>query len=175
MPSNAQIDETLQYVIDHSSVDKFKLSPEGRKLIQDARDIIKTARVIVAEKNADELFQNFVWHTRDIDTNDVLPVDKEKAKDDGQQGELLAHTSAFQSYTSPAVRHLRTILSLILTNSEVRELLSDFSLIGRDLLARGASNPADSSGSAVVIQTRRYRQYCNQQFFHPQGLYLLSS
>jgi hypothetical protein len=80
MPSNAQIDETLQYVIDHSPVDKFKLSPEGQKLIQDARDIIKTARVIVAEKNADELFQNFVWHTRDIDTNDVLPVDKEKQR-----------------------------------------------------------------------------------------------
>jgi hypothetical protein len=38
-----------------------------------------------------------------------------------------------------AVRHLRTILSLVLTNSEVRKLLSDFSLIGRDLLTRGAS------------------------------------
>ena len=43
-----------------------------------------------------------------------------------------------------AVRHLRTILSLVLTNSEVRKLLSDFSLIGRDLLARGASKAADS-------------------------------
>jgi hypothetical protein len=45
---------------------------------------------------------------------------------------------------SSAVRHLRTILSLVLTNSEVRKLLSDFSLIARDLLARGASNAADS-------------------------------
>jgi hypothetical protein len=43
-----------------------------------------------------------------------------------------------------AVRHLRTILSLVLTNSEVRKLLSDFSLIGRDLLARGASKATDS-------------------------------
>jgi hypothetical protein len=39
---------------------------------------------------------------------------------------------------------LVTILSLVLTNSEVRKLLSDFSLIGRDLLARGASKAADS-------------------------------
>jgi len=38
-----------------------------------------------------------------------------------------------------AVRHLRTISPLILTNSGVRKLLTDFSLIGRDLLARGAS------------------------------------
>jgi hypothetical protein len=38
-----------------------------------------------------------------------------------------------------AVQHLRTILILVLTNSEVRKLLSDLSIIGRDLLARGAS------------------------------------
>lgn len=45
----------------------------------------------------------------------------------------------------PAIRHLlRTILSLILTNSEARKLLPDFSLIGRDLLARGASKAADA-------------------------------
>ncbi|KZP14441.1 hypothetical protein FIBSPDRAFT_912787 [Athelia psychrophila] len=134
MPSNAQIDETLQYVTANSPVDENALSAEGRKLIQDARDIVETARVMVQEKNADELFQNFVWHTRDVDVDaakkdpsQVLPVDKEKAKDDGQI----------------AVQHLRTILSLILTNSEVRKLLSDFSLIGRDLLARGASKAAD--------------------------------
>lgn len=41
-----------------------------------------------------------------------------------------------------AVRHLRTVLSLILTNSEVRKLLSDFSIIGRDLLAKGAEKAA---------------------------------
>jgi hypothetical protein len=45
---------------------------------------------------------------------------------------------------SSAVRDLRTIPSLVLTNSEVRGLLSDFSLIGHDLHARGASNAADS-------------------------------
>jgi hypothetical protein len=42
------------------------------------------------------------------------------------------------------VRHLRTLLSLILTNSEVRKLLSDFSVIGRDLLAKGASKAAEA-------------------------------
>jgi hypothetical protein len=42
-----------------------------------------------------------------------------------------------------AVQHLRTLLSLILTNSEVRKLFSDLSLIGRDLLARAASKAAE--------------------------------
>ena len=45
-----------------------------------------------------------------------------------------------------AVKHLRTILNLILTNSEVRKLLSDFSVIGRDLLAKGASKAAATIG-----------------------------
>lgn len=43
-----------------------------------------------------------------------------------------------------AARHLRTLFDLILTNSEVRKLLSDFSLIGRDLLSTGLSKAAGS-------------------------------
>ena len=44
LPDNHQIDETLKYVHDHSPVDQNALSPEGKKLIQDARDIIETVR-----------------------------------------------------------------------------------------------------------------------------------
>jgi hypothetical protein len=43
----------------------------------------------------------------------------------------------------PAAKHLRTLLSLVATNSEARKLLSDFSLIGRDLLSKGASKAAE--------------------------------
>ncbi|CAL1710558.1 unnamed protein product [Somion occarium] len=134
MPTNDQIDHTLKYVLTHSPVPENDLSQDGKKLVQDSRDIIETMRLIVQEKNRDELFQNFVWHTRDTDfdqakkdPNDVIPVDKEKAKSDGQQ----------------AAQHLRVLLSLILTNAEVRKLLSDFSVIGRDLLARGAGKVAE--------------------------------
>ncbi|OJT01692.1 hypothetical protein TRAPUB_7748 [Trametes pubescens] len=136
MPGNDQIDKTLKYVLQNSPVDIKDLSPDGQRLIQDTRDIIETAREIVQQKNADELFQNFVWHTRDVnvdhakkDPNEVVPVDKEKAKSDGQQ----------------AVKHLRTLLSLVLTNSEVRKLVTDFSIIGRDILARTASKVADKA------------------------------
>lgn len=136
MPTNDQIDRTLQYVLNHSPVPENDLSPEGKKLIADTRDIIETARLMVKEKNADELFQNFVWHTRDTDLekakkdpNEVIPVDQQKAKSDAQQ----------------AVSHLRTLLSLILTNAEVRKLLSDFSVIGRDLMSRGAMKVAEKT------------------------------
>jgi hypothetical protein len=129
MPDNRQIDATLKYVLDNPPVDTDKLSPDGRKLVQDTHDVIETARLIVREKNSEELFQNFVWHTWDVsldgakvDSSELTPVDRDKRTEDRKT----------------AVRHLRTILSLILTNSEVRKLLSDFSVIGRDLLAKGA-------------------------------------
>lgn len=93
MPSNEQIDQTLKYVIANSPVDEGKLSPDGRKLTQDLRDVIETARVMVQRKNADELFQNFMWSTRDVDLshakkdpNEVIPVDGDKVNKDKEQG-----------------------------------------------------------------------------------------
>lgn len=135
LPDNTQIDDTLNYVLNHSPVDQDQLSPEGRKLIQDVKDIIETARVIVKEKNGDELFQNFIWHTRDVDADklkrdpkDVVPENQPDAASDKEQ----------------AVQHLRTLLNLVLTNSEARKLLSDFGVIGRDLLARSAVKVAET-------------------------------
>ena len=41
------------------------------------------------------------------------------------------------------MQHLRTLLSLILTNSEARKLFADLAIIGRDLLATGAIKAAE--------------------------------
>lgn len=137
MPSNSQIDAALTYALKNSPVDLKALSSDGQQLIQDTRDIIETARLIVMKNNADELFQNFAWHTRAVDTtpaknmanSDNIPIDQQKAKQDGQQ----------------AVTHLRTLLSIVMTNAEVRKLAADFSVIGRDLLARGAGKLAETA------------------------------
>ena len=67
LPTNEQIDKTLKYILDHSPIDTHKLSSEGKKLVQDTKDIIGTARLMVQEKNADQLLQNFIWHTRTVD------------------------------------------------------------------------------------------------------------
>lgn len=92
MPSNKQIDETIKYVLDHSPVETDKLSPEGRKLSHDVKDIVETARRIVMEKNADELFQYFIWHTREVDREALVPgepgsvIKDEKTKEDTEKG-----------------------------------------------------------------------------------------
>lgn len=135
-PDNSQIDETLQYVTQNAPMDVSKLSRDGQRLVQDVRDIIDTARKIVVEKNADELFQNFLWHTTGADyarakqdPSAITPVDKDKAAADGRQ----------------AITHLKTLLTLVLTNAEARKLLGDLAVIGRDLFARGAVKAAELS------------------------------
>jgi len=73
------------------------ISPEGKKLIQDTREVINTARLMVRDKNADELFQYFVWHTRSVDTDslkagdltEAIPIEVSKAKGDSDNGVLI--------------------------------------------------------------------------------------
>ncbi|KAG5633456.1 hypothetical protein DXG03_007356, partial [Asterophora parasitica] len=105
MPTNEQIDQALQYVVDSSPVDVDRLSPDGKKLVQNTQDIIETARVMVHDKNADELFQQFVWHTRDVDSETVrggipgregVHVDREKMDSDSQQGAYAWYTERLQ-------------------------------------------------------------------------------
>ncbi|WVN90208.1 uncharacterized protein L203_105444 [Cryptococcus depauperatus CBS 7841] len=133
LPSNTQIDKVLDYAVEHSPVDLTKLSPEGRVLIDDFRDVIETLRSIVAEKNADELFQNAVWASYSGDLSrvkqeGVIPVTNEQAKED-------ANTAA---------AHIRVLITLFLTNSEARKLLNDFGIIGRDIFATAAIKMADN-------------------------------
>ncbi|KAG6885293.1 hypothetical protein C0993_003577 [Termitomyces sp. T159_Od127] len=148
LPSNKQIDQTLQYVLDHSPVTTEKLSNDGKKLVHDVQEIIKTMKTMVHDKNRDELFQQFLWHTRDVDVERELKPAKEGASSAMQSDAVKQEAESQQGTRSipdfvlrslmriyQAVRHLRTLLSLVLTNSEVRKLFSDFSLIGRDLLS----------------------------------------
>lgn len=50
-PSNAQISQTLDYVLANSPVETAKLSKDGKILIEDFQDIIRTAKNIVEDKN----------------------------------------------------------------------------------------------------------------------------
>jgi len=134
LPTNAQLDAALDYALTHSPVPTDQLSDNGQRLIQDTRELLDTFRALIRDKNAGELLQNFVWHTRNTNTstakpdpNDVVPVDQDKLNAD----------------TNQAAEHLRTLASLVLTNAEVRKLVSDFGVVGRDLLARGAAKAAE--------------------------------
>jgi Family of unknown function (DUF5923) len=57
---------------------------------------------------------------------------------------ISTYTQLALSLRLVAACHLRTLGNLIATNSEVRKILSDFSVIGRDVLARTASQAAET-------------------------------
>ncbi|KAI0328370.1 hypothetical protein GY45DRAFT_1005773 [Cubamyces sp. BRFM 1775] len=159
LPTNEQIDAILAHFSNGTLSGSDSLSPDGQKLVQDTHDIVETLRRIVAEKNADEVFQNFFWHTRDVDVdrakkdpNEVIPVEGQKAKSDGQI----------------AVQHLRTLLSLVFTNAEVRKLFGDFGVIGRDLLARGAEKVAEKARPDEE-ELRKIDDPAPSHTFHTEG------
>ncbi|KAJ7061465.1 hypothetical protein C8F01DRAFT_1369002 [Mycena amicta] len=137
MPTNAQIGDVLEYVKTHSPVDEKKLSSEGRKLVGDIRDILSTVWSIIREKNDGEILQRFVWATRGVDTGVLTPSDEDKTK--GKEEIAKAKRDAQE-----AAHHLRTLLSLVLTNAEMRKLLADLGTVGRDLFAKGASKAAEN-------------------------------
>ncbi|CED82968.1 Protein of unknown function DUF4449 [Phaffia rhodozyma] len=132
-PSNSQIDAALLATEKATPVDIRNLSPSGKKLINDVRDIIETARLMILTKNSDELFQNFIYHTKKTDTTkgaqdkSVLPTSKGEVKNEAVE----------------AASHLRTLLTLVLTNSEMRKVISDLGLVGRDLFASAAVRTAE--------------------------------
>ncbi|KAK0454266.1 uncharacterized protein EV420DRAFT_1695817 [Desarmillaria tabescens] len=125
LPTNKQFDSWLNYALDHPPVETSTLSKDGQKLVADIQEILRTLRNMIEEKNGDELIQNWIWQTREVEMSDISAgnvqgVDKEKAKED----------------VDTATRHVRTLVNLVLTNSEFRKLIKDFSIVGRDLAAK---------------------------------------
>lgn len=92
-------------------------------------------RAMVAEKNADELFQNAVFASYAGDASrakqdNAIPVSKDEAKSDAQE----------------ASKHLRVLLTLFITNSEFRKIIQDLGYIGRGMFGTVAAKAADKIG-----------------------------
>ncbi|KAJ6567019.1 hypothetical protein B0H19DRAFT_716873 [Mycena capillaripes] len=137
LPTNAQIADTLEYVKTHSPVDENKLSTDGRKLVGDIRDILATFSSLFQEKNKGEVLQRFVWATRGVDASGMNPAEgeKERGKEDVEKAKRDAQEAA---------HHLRTLVGLVLTNAEMRKLITDAGTVGRDLLAHSAAKAAEA-------------------------------
>lgn len=130
-PDNKQIDETLRYVERNSPINLDELSDDGRKLVTDFRGIIATARQIVNEKNANEEVQNFLYATRKASVADNANVNSSLTKD-GAKKDAETAGEAF-----------RTIFELFLRNGEIRKLVQDAAVIGRDIFADAAVKAGD--------------------------------
>ena len=87
-----------------------KLSPEGKHLIADSRDVIEQAKHLLLSKNEGNVLQDFIWHSTQIAGGSAqlpgAPVDKQTAQQHGNQ----------------ALDGLRTLGTLLISNGQFRKL-----------------------------------------------------
>lgn len=112
MPQNEQIDIALNSFLASRALTNpsNKLSAEGKTLVNDARDAVEQAKILLLSKNSGDLLQDFIWQAQKIDGGNAglpnAPVDKETARQHGQQ----------------TVEGLRTLGTLMVTNGQFRKL-----------------------------------------------------
>ncbi|MCJ1263101.1 hypothetical protein MMC22_002971 [Lobaria immixta] len=132
VPSNKQIDVALNSAIASKPLAQpsAKLSPEGRHLVSDLRDVIEQAKILLLTKNEGNLLQDFIWQTGQISGGNTklpgAPIDKGTAQQHGNQ----------------ALDGLRTLGTLLISNGQFRKLLSDATILVRDIAGDAAQNAA---------------------------------
>ncbi|KAL2271494.1 hypothetical protein VTJ83DRAFT_865 [Remersonia thermophila] len=135
VPSNEQIDVALNTFLESKSlaVPSEKLSPEGRELVKEFREVVTQAQYLLLCKNEGNLLQDFIWQTKQFDPTALTPppdapVNKELAQHHGNQ----------------ALEGLRTLGTLIITNGQFRKLLKDATILLRDIAGDAATHVAST-------------------------------
>lgn len=136
VPSNNQIDVAMNSALESKALSSpsDKLSDEGKSLVRDLKTVIEEAKVLLLSKNHDQAIQEFIWHTQQATKTTSgptpnAPVSKEQRQQDGDR----------------ALAGLRTLGTLVITNGQFRKLLSDASILLRDI----ASDAAQKAGGKL--------------------------
>ncbi|BFZ54048.1 hypothetical protein PYCC9005_001079 [Savitreella phatthalungensis] len=135
LPSNKQIDVAMNSAIDSDLLKNpsKELSQEGRLLVQDLRNVLNQAKLLLLSKNHEESLQQFVYLTSNANPSGSTvsaPVSQDKAQRDGDK----------------ALDSLKTLGVLIITNGQFRKLLSDIGLLARDIAADSLEKIQDKTG-----------------------------
>lgn len=108
-----------------------RLSPEGKLLVADLRDVIEKAKVLLLTKNEGDLLQNFIYQCTQVSLEGAntpnAPVDKETAKQHGNE----------------ALEGLKTLGTLLISNGQFRKLINDALILLRDMGGDAAANLAN--------------------------------
>ncbi|KAL5443786.1 hypothetical protein PMIN07_002958 [Paraphaeosphaeria minitans] len=133
VPSNKQIDVALNSALASRALSSPSktLSADGRILVADLKDVIEKAKTLLLTKNEGNLLQDFIWQTEQITGGNAqvpqAPVDKDTARQHGNE----------------ALEGLRTLGTLIISNGQFRKLLSDATILLRDIAGDAAQNTAN--------------------------------
>lgn len=111
--------------------------------MNDFRNVVEQAKLLFLSKNEGNLLQDFIWQCQQITAGEAklpsAPTDKATAQQHGNQ----------------ALDGLRTLGTLILSNGQFRKLLSDATVLVRDIAgdaatsAAGRVNPSEEQLSQI--------------------------
>ncbi|KAJ6126885.1 hypothetical protein N7523_002497 [Penicillium sp. IBT 18751x] len=133
LPSNKQCDVALNSALNSKVLTSppSELSAEGKVLVQDLRNVIEQAKKMLLTKNHGELLQDFIWQAQQITAVDAkapnVPINKEDSQQDANK----------------ALDGLKTLGTLMITNGEFRKILSDATVLIRDIAADASQKAAN--------------------------------
>jgi hypothetical protein len=131
LPSTAQACAHLRSLLsgDVFNPSNTHLTPAGRKLVRDARRWITTLITILEKKNGEDQLQEFLWCTQrarlGFDGGELVDAASNVAS--GVGGSMADMTTGIDA--------LHTVADLLMTNADFRQLMSDVTVIGRQILA----------------------------------------
>ncbi|KAF2138726.1 uncharacterized protein K452DRAFT_290378 [Aplosporella prunicola CBS 121167] len=133
VPSNKQIDVALNSALVSRALSSpsKKLSPEGQKLVGDVKEVIEAAKILLLTKNEGNLLQDFIWQTQLTGADNTSTPRASIGRDEARQ------------HGNEALDGLRTLGTLILSNGQFRKLLSDATVLLRDIAGDAATKTAN--------------------------------
>lgn len=143
MPSTEQAIINLRTLLasDILNPNNKDLSDAGVQLVRNCRNWLKVFIELLRRKNDKDQIQDFIWYLSksriSLDTADLS----------NQAGKIQAKANAQATYDS-----VRTVGSLLLTNSDFRLFLGDLSIVGRQILSDTAfsvSNAAEQTAQSL--------------------------
>ncbi|MCJ1316366.1 hypothetical protein MMC15_001687 [Xylographa vitiligo] len=160
MPSTEQLIINLRTLLaaDVLNPDNPELSDSGRRLIKYSKQWLMQFIELTRHKNDRDQIQDFIWflsHSKiSLDTEDIAnKASKARAKADASAGKTsLCDRKMIKVNSVQAYESLRTVSSLLLTNSDFRLFLGDLNIMGRQVFADTAfslSGVAEEVGKKV--------------------------
>ncbi|KAL1954941.1 hypothetical protein VTO42DRAFT_399 [Malbranchea cinnamomea] len=135
VPSNRQIDVALNSVLGSRFLNNppDNLSSESKEIFRDVKEVIANARNLVLVKNEGNLLQEFIWEAEHASKpsssyQPTASVDRDAEKQRGGQ----------------AYEDLQTLGTLLITNGQFRKLLSDATILLRDIASDAAQRGVDT-------------------------------
>lgn len=143
MPSNEQLIVNLRSLLsaDILNPQNADLSDSGRLLVKYSKQWLQNFIELLQNKNSEDQIQDFMWFL----SKSKISVDVDDIANRAANAKSKADSAA--AYSS-----LKTVGSLLLTNSDFRVFLSDLNVVGREVFKDAAfslSNVAEEAGKKM--------------------------